>query len=177
VARSIVTVWTKSGSFSFLSSDLEQGPILAPEHGFFVRATKVCPVEAVGTATKETNSRKLLDHKIDHVLGNKDIRGWTAGSDTPWFAGNATEHPATVSGITVPGRGVAMHPGADHDVGVGWRRPMDGRVSVAGNVAHAQPADGDGIEWSVVSEGRGGRTVLAIYSSRLPSSNASVTCS
>lgn len=161
VARTILTVWTKSGSFSFLASDLEQGPILAAEHGFFVRATKVSPVEAVGAATKETNSRKLLDHKIDHILGNKDIRGWTAGSDTPWFAGNATGQPVTVSGITVPGRGVAMHPGADHDVGVGWRSPMDGRVSVAGHVAHAQPADGDGIEWSVVSEGRGGRNVLA----------------
>lgn len=39
VARSIITLWTKSGSFSFRVSDLEQGPILAPEYGFFVRAT------------------------------------------------------------------------------------------------------------------------------------------
>ena len=43
VARSIVTLWTKSGSFSFRVSDLEQGPILAPEHGFFVRATAKPP--------------------------------------------------------------------------------------------------------------------------------------
>ncbi len=39
IARSIVTIWTTSGSFSFLVSDLELGPILAPEYGFFVRAT------------------------------------------------------------------------------------------------------------------------------------------
>jgi len=39
VARTIVTVWTRSGSFSFLAADLEHGPILAPEYGFFVRAT------------------------------------------------------------------------------------------------------------------------------------------
>ncbi len=38
VARTIVTVWTNSGSFSFLAADLERGPILAPEYGFFVRA-------------------------------------------------------------------------------------------------------------------------------------------
>ena len=44
-----------------------------------------------------------------------------------------------------------MHPGADRDVGVGWRSPMDGRVSVEGNVADAQPG-GDGVEWSVVSQ-------------------------
>jgi hypothetical protein len=37
VARTILTVWTQSGSFSFNVSDLEQGPILAPEYGFFVR--------------------------------------------------------------------------------------------------------------------------------------------
>ena len=33
----IVTLWTKSGNFSFLAADLENGPILAPEYGFFVR--------------------------------------------------------------------------------------------------------------------------------------------
>jgi hypothetical protein len=38
VARTIVTLRTESGSFSFLAADLESGPILAPEHGFFVRA-------------------------------------------------------------------------------------------------------------------------------------------
>ncbi len=31
-----MTVWTKSGSFTFLVRDLEKGPILAPEYGFFV---------------------------------------------------------------------------------------------------------------------------------------------
>ena len=31
-----ITVWTTSGSFTFLVRDLEKGPILAPEYGFFV---------------------------------------------------------------------------------------------------------------------------------------------
>jgi hypothetical protein len=31
-----ITVWTKSGSFTFLVRDLDKGPILAPEYGFFV---------------------------------------------------------------------------------------------------------------------------------------------
>ncbi|MHB1035730.1 MAG: hypothetical protein ACYC35_12980 [Pirellulales bacterium] len=38
VARTIITVWTSAGNFSFMASDLEKGPILAPEYGFFVRA-------------------------------------------------------------------------------------------------------------------------------------------
>ena len=43
VARSIITVWTKSGSFSFQVSDLERGPLLAPEYGFFVRGKEPRP--------------------------------------------------------------------------------------------------------------------------------------
>jgi hypothetical protein len=39
VARTIVTVWSRAGNFSFLASDLERGPIYAPEYGFYVRAT------------------------------------------------------------------------------------------------------------------------------------------
>jgi hypothetical protein len=31
-----ITLWTKSGSFTFLLKDLNNGPILAPEYGFFV---------------------------------------------------------------------------------------------------------------------------------------------
>jgi hypothetical protein len=170
-----ITVWTRAGSFTFLTRDLEQGPILAPEHGFFVRAVHRSPVPS-GAA----DSRTLLDGRIAALLGNKDIHAWGAaqdvalgamiellggrdsrGGDTPWFAGNATDRPVTVSGITFPGRGVAMHPGADRDVGVGWRSPMDGRVRVRGDVAHAQPGGGDGIEWRVVSEARDGRQVLA----------------
>ncbi len=41
IARTIVTVWTNSGNFSFLASDLEKGPILAPEYGFFVRSLHI----------------------------------------------------------------------------------------------------------------------------------------
>ena len=43
VARTIVTLWTNAGNFSFLAADLENGPILAPEHGFFVRRTSATP--------------------------------------------------------------------------------------------------------------------------------------
>ena len=39
INRTIITVRTKSGNLSFLPSDLEKGPILAPEYGFFVAAS------------------------------------------------------------------------------------------------------------------------------------------
>ncbi len=49
-ARTIVTLRTKSGSFSFRAADLENGPILAPEFGFFVHATEA-PAQPSGAST------------------------------------------------------------------------------------------------------------------------------
>jgi len=165
IARTIVTVWTKSGNFSFLASDLEQGPILAPEHGFFVRAANVSPPKAAEPASDEANSRVLFDQKINALFGNTDIRGWRARGDTPWFAGNATDRPVTVSGITFPGRGLVMHPGTGYDVGVGWCSPLDVRVRLEGHVADAQIGGGgdagDGVVWSLVNQGILGRNVMA----------------
>ena len=37
MSRTLLTIRTRSGGFTFQVSDLEQGPILAPEYGFFVR--------------------------------------------------------------------------------------------------------------------------------------------
>ena len=171
-----ITVWTKSGNFTFMPRDLEKGPILAPEYGFFVRATG----QPSAQLTK-ADTQSLLDRKIDALLGNPQLHGWGVGRtqgvalgamvnllwnranhnpDTPWFAGNATDEPIIAQGITLPGHSVAAHPGHDSDVSVGWRSPLDGRVRVTGNVAHAQPVVSDGVEWSVVSESAAGQSVL-----------------
>ena len=159
VARTLVTVWSASGNFSFLASDLERGPILAPEYGFFVRASEL-PARSSERASSVLFASQPLDQKMDALLGNGDVRGWCHG-DTPWFAGNPSNQPATVKGITIPGRGVAMHPGADRDVVAAWRSPIDGRVGLKANVAHIQPGGGDGIRWSVVHEGPAGQKMLA----------------
>lgn len=58
--RTIVTVWTKAGSFSFKVSDVEKEPILAPEYGFFVRSVS-SPAEAPAARdfVKELAARRL----------------------------------------------------------------------------------------------------------------------
>jgi hypothetical protein len=58
-ARTIVTLRTKSGSFSFRAADLENGPILAPEFGFFVRATEG-PRELSAQSSKAFTARQYL---------------------------------------------------------------------------------------------------------------------
>ncbi len=62
IARTIVTVRTKSGSFSFLAADLEHGPILAPEYGFFVRGSTTTPPPATlpSMASRATTAREFM---------------------------------------------------------------------------------------------------------------------
>jgi hypothetical protein len=162
VARTILTVWTKSGSFSFQVSDLEQGPILAPEHGFFVRATarREAAISPVMSAQSTDSVKQTLGEKMDSIPGVPKVRGW-AVSGMPWFGVNAAAESGTSGSLTVPARSAAMHPAPDRDVAVGWRSPIQGRVSVKGSAAMGDSAGGNGIQWFVVQEGKTGRQVLA----------------
>ncbi|MBI2298000.1 MAG: hypothetical protein HYU66_03455 [Armatimonadetes bacterium] len=158
VARTIVTVRTRSGGFSFLAADLEHGPILAPEYGFFVRA--LGPPQAAPAAAAPAIPHTLLQARMASILGNEDLQGW-GDPASPWFAANVSERPASVQGITIPPRSVAMHPGADCDTCAGWQSPIDGRVALHARVAHAHPGGGDGLVWMIVREAANGPEVLA----------------
>ena len=83
VARTIVTLWTSSGSFSFLASDLEKGPILAPEYGFFVRATSFSRTPVAQDASGQSAAlvaKAMLGPRIDQLLGNPAL---AAGATAP----------------------------------------------------------------------------------------------
>jgi len=159
VARTIVTVWSHSGNFSFLAADLENGPILAPEYGFFVRRTSALPAPAPPLLALPARASTLLASPMDNLLGNADLRGW-GRADSPWFAINRGEK-ATVQGITFLARGAAMHPGSDCDVAVAWKSPFDGQVGVRGKATHIQPGGGDGVTWSIAHETFGKTRTLA----------------
>ncbi len=59
-----ITAWTKSGNFTFLARDLDKGPILAPEYGFFV--------------TKAGSGKAALDFAAELAAANvKSIREMT----------------------------------------------------------------------------------------------------
>ena len=160
-ARTIVTVWTKSGNFSFLVADLENGPILAPEYGFFVRRTSasLAPASAPAESSAAAITATLLASKMDNLLGNSDLRGWGQAA-SPWFAVNRGD-AATVEGIAFPARGAAMHPGSDCDVAVAWKCPFDGEIAIRAKIAHIQPAGGDGVTWSIAHETSGKTSALA----------------
>ena len=161
VARTIVTVWTSSGSFSFLAADLELGPILAPEYGFFVRAaaTNRAPVTAVAVSDAPP-PKTLLTTKTNALPGVPAVRGWCAG-ETPWFGANPGGEPGVAGDLRIPAHCVAMHPQPDRDVAVGWRSPIQGRVSIRARVAMGDAHGGNGIEWAVVADTKTHRSVLA----------------
>lgn len=159
VARTIVTVWSQSGNFSFLAADLEHGPILAPEYGFFVRRTSALPAPIPAAAVVPARASTLLVPKMDNLLGNADLHGWGRAT-SPWFAVNRGE-AVTVEGITFPARGAALHPGSDCDVAVAWKSPFDGEIGVRAQVTHIQPGGGDGVTWSIVHETCGKTNTLA----------------
>lgn len=162
VARTILTVWTQNGNFSFQVSDLEQGPILAPEYGFFVRGT--AKREAVSSPVTQTNLpvavKQTLAEQFNALPGVPKMRGWAA-SGIPWFGVNATSESGAEGSLRIPTRSVAMHPVPDRDVAVGWRSPIQGQVSVKSKAAMGDSAGGNGIEWFVVHESKVGRRVLA----------------
>ncbi len=162
VARTLLTVWTQQGSFSFQVSDLEQGPILAPEYGFFVR--EVSREEAAKKQTMSAESavaaKQTLSEKVMALPGVPKIRGWAADG-IPWFGVNPSAEAGAAGSLKVPSRSVAMHPVPDRDVAAGWRSPIQGRMTVKCRVAMGDSAGGNGIEWFVVHEGKAGRQTLA----------------
>ena len=102
VARTIVTLWTKAGNFSFLAADLENGPILAPEYGFFVRRTGG-PDRTMSPPPREPRTpRTLLTEKMDSIAGSTSLVGW-GSNDTPWFGGNPTATEISALGHRHPG--------------------------------------------------------------------------
>jgi hypothetical protein len=140
VARTIVTVWTASGNFSFLAADLERGPILAPEYGFFVRATAGKRSGTLGGASLppprsfSPPPKALLEKPVNEIPSVPLIRGWCTG-EIPWFGANPTAQPGVNGNLRIPPRCVAMHPLPDRDVAVGWRSPLSGGVRIQASVA------------------------------------------
>jgi hypothetical protein len=72
--RTFITVQTASGGFTFQPQDLDQGPILAPEYGFFV-------AKAAGAATARAFQEELA------AKGRKTVRQMTREHPEQTFEG------------------------------------------------------------------------------------------
>jgi len=148
VARTIVTVWSKSGNFSFLAADLENGPILAPEYGFFVRRTSelsapVKPSTApIVLASSATSARAFIEElqtrKLSTIRQQTRARAeqtWE-GAVTGMCGANLPPHPKPPAGtepamqVQVPSERLTAqwNLGAWHLVRHCGKNPANGRL-------------------------------------------------
>ena len=113
VARTILTVWTKSGSFSFQVSDLEQGPILAPEYGFFVRATSRKQVAPSSAAPSSATSIPPFNLNTSARTA-KEFQKELAARNLTTIRQRVRKHPEQTWEDAVasmrPGEGLPPHP-------------------------------------------------------------------
>lgn len=166
--RTIVTVRTSSGSFSFQPVDLTTGPILAPEYGFFVRAIPQPKAPSPQTAPETERQAlvppltDLLEEKMNSRDGDIAFSGWGSPNTPCVYTHTGAEQATVLNGmIHLPPRSVMVHPGPDRDIAVGWRSPVAAKVSVKAKVVHSHPSGGNGLDWSIVHLSKAGRQVLS----------------
>ncbi len=127
--RTIVTVRSGGDGFSFLPSDLAQGPLLLRELGFFVCA--LSPVRPIVPSPPPVSSPVLMTERLEAREGGVVVRGW-GSNDGPCFYANPGPRPvALLAGLLqLPARSIAGCPDSLHDVAVGWASPLAGQVQV-----------------------------------------------
>jgi len=155
--RTILTVRTTSGSFSFQPVDLTRGPMLVAERGFFIRDLSPKAAGALVAAMEPAilSSENLLRNK----LPKEGPPGWRMNTASV-SANPANEPLKLVDGqIVVPPRAVYVHPDDYRDIAVAWQSPLTAKVRFRAKVTYGH--SGDGISWSVVHERPAGRKVLA----------------
>ncbi|MFT5130473.1 MAG: hypothetical protein ACI8W8_004104, partial [Rhodothermales bacterium] len=94
-----------------------------------------------------------------HKVGGYDaVKGW--GGDLPILLVNQADGDLSFSTLTVPGRGVTVHPTPEEDISVVWRSPISGALKIDGLVADGDNSCGNGVEWSLTHIAADGKQLL-----------------
>jgi hypothetical protein len=107
--------------------------------------------------------RRITGHFTDkqaQIHGYAAINGW-GRPETPSLLTNRSEEAISFLTLTVPARGVTVHPSPQLDSIVAWRSPVDGEFRIQGLVADADDKCGNGAAWRVELAGESGIDVLA----------------
>jgi hypothetical protein len=120
-------------------------------------------VDYLGPLLRGQPPRKLLSKPVRTIAGIAGVDGWQCpdGRDCPNVAINATDRTVSFSTLTLPAKGVSVHPGPTTGVAVGWTSPIAGPVSIRGKVIDADPNCGDGIDWRIEHARQRGLDTLA----------------
>lgn len=89
---------------------------------------------------------QLLPEMVREISGRPELQAWRNG-ETPSVFVNTSDKPVEVW-TTLPPKAFFVHPGPKGPVSLAWISPIDGRVSVRGQIADAHPG-GDGVGWRI----------------------------
>lgn len=89
----------------------------------------------------------LLQHKSENLAGYDFVTAWVA-DDALSVVANASDQAVRIPGNLGP-HSVAVHPSPNQAVVVGWRAADAQTLSIAGDVEHAHPECGNGVEWAL----------------------------
>ncbi len=90
----------------------------------------------------------LDTRKATRLAGHDEVNGWGV-MQTPMMLTNRSDKPIKIGTLTMPARGVTVHPSPDLDSVVAWRCPIDGQFQINGFVADADNVCGNGAAWRV----------------------------
>ena len=100
-----------------------------------------------------------LPEKLTRGQGYEAINGWGSGS-TPNILTNRSDNPISFLTLTVPARGVVVHPSPTLESTISWRSPIDARIKIEGLVADADSQCGNGASWRLQVMSKSGTAVL-----------------
>lgn len=99
--------------------------------------------------------------RVQNVQNYASVNGW-GKEGTPSLLTNRAEQPVSFLTLTVPARGVTVHPSPSEQVVIAWRCPEAGKFDVEGQVADADAVCGNGAAWRLEQlTGQGRVTLLA----------------
>jgi len=160
-ARTIITVRTGSGGFSFVPAELDYGPILAPEFGFFVcapgrkteKATKPGPAEVAAAGPLLRFSGKTWNNKEAPAF-----RNWGGPNGTLVVSNTGQEERNGV-----PGQRTLLRGWEYADSAIGWLSPITGAVAATVELLPAAVVlpNGGSATWRIIHDHRSGTRTLA----------------
>ena len=98
--------------------------------------------------------------KLTQAQGYADVNGWGT-PQTPNLLTNRSRAAIQFLTLTVPARGVVVHPSPAEESLVIWRSPMKGAIRIDARVADADDKCGNGLAYRLELVAESGRSVLA----------------
>ncbi|NND97774.1 MAG: DUF1592 domain-containing protein [Pirellulaceae bacterium] len=98
--------------------------------------------------SNETKITGQLSKPLTNVHDHAKVSGWGTDTTTSLLT-NRSDDPIRFLTLTIPARGIVVHPSPGEDIKIAWRSPITGRYHIEVTVADADGVCGNGIAWSI----------------------------